>query len=97
MLSKIKANYADVIRVLAATEYEGEDTFGGAVCRLAKDLLTRADEAETVIKALMDNLPDSRHEDDTWMWCWNELGASYDDAQEGVKAARKAGQEFLGG
>jgi len=88
-MNEIKANYADVIKVLAATEYEGEDTFGGAVCRLAKDLLTRADEAEAIITdtlTLVDRLLG-----------WGDWQGLDDATRQAVQNARQAGEEWLEG
>ena len=50
-------------------------------------------EAITVIKTLLDLLPDSEHvEDETWNWCWDELSG---DSQDAVKKARKVAADFL--
>ncbi len=46
-----------------------------------------------VIRQLMAALPDSMHDDDdSWIWCWDELS---EQAQDLVKAARRAGSEAL--
>lgn len=53
------------------------------------------DEIKKVINLLLDNLPDSIHEDDeSWNWCWEELSG---EAQEQVKAVRAVALNFLKG
>lgn len=46
-----------------------------------------------IIQLLLNHLPDSIHyHDESWDWCWNELG---DDAQEAVKIVRRTAWEFI--
>jgi len=45
-----------------------------------------------IIVMLLKCLPDSISEDESWRWAWNELS---DKAQEQVKEARRATDEFL--
>lgn len=53
-------------------------------------------EAINIVKSLLAVLPDSeqwsKRGKDCWRWCWDELS---DDAQEEVKAARKAAATWL--
>jgi len=53
------------------------------------------DKVREIIKKLLSNLPDSIHDDDeSWQWCWDELGG---DAQDAVKDARDEANKFLAG
>lgn len=49
-------------------------------------------EVREIIEKLLAHLPDSRHDDESWEWCWNELGW---DAQEAVSAVRRSAIELL--
>lgn len=77
----------DKLRDLDDRMNEWHKSLGIAVDDLERELLN------TIILLLLDHLPDSAHDDDeSWLWCWNELS---DDAQEAVKDVRRCVREFI--